>query len=65
MSSDTTPGYRGHASGGLSYVCSHGYVWSAAVCEANGMNLSFNATGVDACSLYGRAVGFQLRCLSE
>jgi hypothetical protein len=55
--------YKGY--GVLRAVGSSGFSWSAAEAGSNASYLSFDVNGVYPQGSYGRANGFQLRCLQE
>ena len=55
--------YKGY--GVLRAVGSSGFSWSAAEAGSNASYLSFDVNGVYPQGSYGRAYGFQLRCLQE
>ncbi|WP_299458205.1 hypothetical protein [uncultured Rikenella sp.] len=59
------PGYRHRATGALNSTGNDGYSWSSATNEIYCLDLGFGITWLDPCYVYGRAFGFQLRCLSE
>lgn len=58
-------GYRGRASGGLTYVGSNGYSWSSSPTQSSTSagNLNFNATNVNPQNNNSRANGFPVRCV--
>ncbi|WP_304708384.1 hypothetical protein [uncultured Rikenella sp.] len=49
----------------LYHVGNDGYCWASTLSETYGMILGFSVTWLAPCGVYHRAVGFQLRCLSE
>ena len=63
------PGFRDAGfyehSGALYHVGNDGYCWSSTLSETYGMILGFSVTWLAPCGVYHRAVGFQLRYLSE
>ena len=59
------PGFRSNASGALDAVGNEGSVWSAAANGTNGVYLRFVVNAAQPSYSYGRASGYQLRCLSE
>ncbi|WP_300727926.1 hypothetical protein [uncultured Rikenella sp.] len=59
------PGFRGSASGALSYVGDYGYSWASTASGISGMYLHFYATELSPSHSANRAYGLQLRCLSE
>ena len=61
----TAPGYRTTGVGDLVNAGNFGYIWSSVTSDSYGIRLGFNTTWLDPCDMYGRAYGFQLRCLSE
>ncbi len=57
-------GRRDYATGGMNYVSSVGYDWSASPnSTAFGCYLYFNSTDVNPSNNFNRANGFPVRCL--
>ncbi|WP_294601212.1 hypothetical protein [uncultured Rikenella sp.] len=63
----TAPGYRNFPSGIPGSVGSRGYSWSCtpATGDVTVQYLDFGTQGLNTSSSYYRALGLQLRCLSE
>ncbi|WP_304708064.1 hypothetical protein [uncultured Rikenella sp.] len=59
------PGYRDWPSGALVNVSNHGFSWSSATSGIYGLDLNFHSQYLNTSRSDRRALGFQLRCLSE
>ncbi|WP_297832615.1 hypothetical protein [uncultured Rikenella sp.] len=61
-----TPGYRSNGSSGVLYfVGYYGFSWSYAMSGINGLDLNLSSQSLNPSYSDYRALGFQLRCLSE
>ncbi len=59
------PGYRDWPSGAPVSVGNHGFSWSSATSGIGGLDLNFSSQHLSTSRSDYRALGFQLRCLSE
>uniref|UniRef100_UPI00262A23A1 hypothetical protein n=1 Tax=uncultured Rikenella sp. TaxID=368003 RepID=UPI00262A23A1 len=59
------PGCRNHYTGEGDGAGSHGFGYSSSVSGGDGLYLSFSGAHLNPCYANNRALGFQLRCLSE
>ncbi|WP_294600591.1 hypothetical protein [uncultured Rikenella sp.] len=59
------PGYRVSNSGAPVIVGNSGHSWSSAVSSTNGLYLGFLVAGLGPSDANSRALGLQLRCLSN
>ncbi|WP_297627088.1 hypothetical protein [uncultured Rikenella sp.] len=65
MSSLPAPGYRNNRTGASGFVGCSGYSWSSSCDTPNSRFVDFTPAYLNPSNLHPRAVGFQLRCLSE
>ena len=65
MPSGTAPGYRNLANGEPVTVGNYGSSWSYATSGINGLDLNLSSQSLNPSYSDYRALGFQLRCLSE
>ena len=63
--SNPAPGARDRINGVMTNVGNTGFSWSSTVNSFNGVYLSLSVTDLNPSYSNHRALGFQLRCLSE